>query len=237
MKLSLNRGITILFAIVLVLLCNSMNSLTGPSTIESEIKPISINKKGEVLCKTRFTKNEMGAYSPIKIEYGFCIISKDTIIEIKTKTIDPTPESSYYEQKDYWDSIFRSETSQQQLNDIKEVILKNKYSFPSTNINSYKVNKILSVSDFETTKNVSLKKNKQKGLFGASSTEYYNEKKVHLLYDFGSIILFNNTNNIDYEELELGSDFDYYNPWIDDMGKEINIGFEVNIITGILIIE
>ncbi|RKN12394.1 hypothetical protein D7035_18325, partial [Aquimarina sp. AD1] len=178
-------------------LSSSMVSITSPSTIESSIIPISINQKGEILCKTRFSKNEMGAYSPMEIQYGFCIITKDTINEFITKTLLPTPESSYFKQKDYWDIIFKSKTNQQQLDEINKIILKNKYSFSLTDLNIFKINKVLSISKFEKNKNTSLKNNKQKGLKGAKSKEYFSDKKIRVLYDFGNIVILENDNNID----------------------------------------
>ncbi|NMH89586.1 hypothetical protein [Flavivirga algicola] len=246
MRLYLNRGKNILCIVIVLSLCMSMDSLTGPSYIYAEIKPISINKKGEILCKTRFLKNETGGHYDIKTEYGFCMLSKDTIIEFKTKIIDPSDPDlfDYYEERKLWDSIFKSETSQQQLNEINKVILKNKHRFLSKNIDSFKVNKILSISDFEETRNISLKNNQQIGLYGASNIEYYDDKKVHLLYDFGNILIFNNCNNLyddEFEiEAEVGADFDYYNSaniWVSDSGKHISLGFEISKVTGVLIIK
>ncbi|MGJ8734898.1 MAG: hypothetical protein ACSHW4_17200 [Cellulophaga sp.] len=236
------RSIITFCLLILLLLFVSMTNSTGPSYVHAEIKPISINKKGEILCKTRFTKNEMGAYSPMKIEYGFCVITKDTIIEFKTKTINPSPEASYYDQTKYWYDKFESETNQKQLDEIKKSILKNEYDFSLNQIDSFKIDKVMSISDFEKTKKISLKNNKQKALHNAYSKEYYSDKKVHLLYDFGDILIFNNNNDIDNNklELELGAEFNYYNSsnsLINDKGENINLGFEINKVTGILIVK
>ncbi|WP_091412837.1 hypothetical protein [Aquimarina amphilecti] len=217
-----------------------MKNITGPSSVESRIIPISINTKGEILCKTRFTKNEMGAYSPMKIQYGFCIITKDTIIEFKTKVIEPTPEDSYYEQKNYWDTIFKSETNEQQLTEINKVVLKNKYNFSFMDINTFKTNKILSISDFEKTKNTSLNNNRQKGLLGAHSKAYFSDRKIHVLYEFNNIFILDNNNDFDKNELALGADFDYHNSLniqADSNSNNISLGFDISEVTGILVIK
>lgn len=236
------KKILFFLAFITLLSFESIGYITGPSTIESTIKPISINKKGEILCKTRFTKNEMGAYSPMKIEYGLCILSKDTIIEFKTKTIEPSPEDSYYEQTKYWDEVFKSETNRKQLDEITKCILKNEYDFSEINIDSFKINKIMSISDFEKTKKISLKNNKQKGLHNACSKEYFSDKKIHLLYDFGDILIFENNNDIDNNglELELGADFDYHNSsniMVNNKGKKISLGFGISKVTGVIFLK
>ena len=121
---------------------------TGPSTIESEITPISINKKGQILCKTRFTQNKMGSYNPMIVEYGFCILTNDSILEIKTKVLNPNKfnnEDKYYEELKYWDKIFRRKTSTEQLYTIKNKILKNNYNFTEVNTDQYKVDKEISI--------------------------------------------------------------------------------------------
>ncbi|WP_162897328.1 hypothetical protein [Aquimarina sp. AD1] len=240
LKLYIPKIVTLFIGLFMFSLSSSMVSITSPSTIESSIIPISINQKGEILCKTRFSKNEMGAYSPMEIQYGFCIITKDTINEFITKTLLPTPESSYFKQKDYWDIIFKSKTNQQQLDEINKIILKNKYSFSLTDLNIFKINKVLSISKFEKNKNTSLKNNKQKGLKGAKSKEYFSDKKIRVLYDFGNIVILENDNNIDQNELELGANFDYHNSsniTTDNNGNNISLGFDISQVTGILIIN
>ncbi|MDO6490186.1 MULTISPECIES: hypothetical protein [unclassified Cellulophaga] len=62
------------------------------------------------------------------------------------------------------------------------------------------------------------------------------------MYDFGDILIFNNNNDIDNNklELELGAEFNYYNSsnsLINDKGESINLGFEINKVTGILIVK
>ena len=61
---------------------------TGPSYIESEIRPISVNEKGEVLCRTRFVKNPTGAQTLMDVEYGLCVLTKNRIFSLSTHTIN-----------------------------------------------------------------------------------------------------------------------------------------------------
>ncbi len=247
-KLYLNKVMTILHTIIAFILCSSLSMATGPSYVHSEIKPISMNEKGEILCKTRFTANEMGAYSPMGVEYGFCVISNNKIIEFKTKVIEPftgysdTGESNYWDEVKYWDEIFNSQTSQKQLEQIQKDILKEHYHFSSINADVFKIDSIMSINDFEKTKGVSLQNTTQKGLHNSQSEEYYQNKKIHLLYDFGNILLFNNDNDIDNNELalEYGAHFNYpntINTHTNDKGEKISLGFEINKVTGVLIVE
>jgi len=209
--------------------------LTGPSSIESEIIPISINNKGEILCKTRFTKNEMGANMPMIIEYGFCILSNNSIKEFKTKKINPfkLDFDEYDEQVEFWDTIFRTKTTQNQLNTINKEILKNDYNFLINNVDSYKVDFKISISNFEKEKNISLKKIKQKGLHNTESTKYDSTKRLHILYDFGNILILNNIITVDYEDKKnVGASFNYLIPFDGSY-----IQFDSYFVTGVLTIE
>ena len=60
---------------------------TGPSYIKAGIKPISINDKGEVLCRTRFLKNPSGGHYVLDIEYGLCVLTGDTILQFPIDTV------------------------------------------------------------------------------------------------------------------------------------------------------
>lgn len=225
-----------------IVLFSSMTFWTTATYIDSEITPISINKKGKVLCKTRFTKNETGGCCGTKIEFGYCIVSEDTIVRFTAKVVDPDKLANYdiySEQSTYWDAIFRAKTSQKQLKEIEEAVLKNKYCFSSCNADSFLIDKTFTISGFETNYKIPLNKYRQKALKGALSTQYYKNKKVHLLYDFGDLLIFKNYKryNDKYEVIHMGADFNYYNPWTNDKGKKVNIGFELCEITGVLVVQ
>lgn len=89
------------------------------------------------------------------------------------------------------------------------------------------------LSSIDKNKKINLKNKRQKGLRGAFSTKYHTNK-VHLLYDFGNILILHNQNGF---APEAGADFNYFNPWINEEGKEVNIGFDMSDITGVLIAE
>jgi len=225
----------LIFGCFTLLLCYSMGNITGPSTIRSIIIPISINENGQILCKTEFTENRIGGYSPMKIHYGFCVITKDTIIEYNGKTINPSKlgEDDYYKESKIWNKIFISQTNDDQLMTINSKVLNNKYSFSEVNVKKYKVDKIISLHDFENQKNIYLKDHKQRALGNAKSTIYYETKVLNVKYDFGNILLLENTNNYD-DDGKVGANFDYFNPWTNKNYEIENIGFDVSTITGII---
>lgn len=230
-----------LLVVLLSVLCCSMTTFTGPSWMDSGIIPISVNKKGEILCKTRFVQNHMGGHGPQTLKYGFCVISNDSIIQFTGRVLrhsykTDSDGSKYYEQREYWDEIFRANTSQEQLNDIVSTILENQYTFTICNADSFKVDKLMSMAKFESEKQVNLDKNLQKSLYGAVSTDYHKEKRVHLEYDFGKICFLEN--KMDYDGRPcIGADFDYYNGWVDGEGIERNIGFDRATVTGVLFLD
>ena len=210
-------------------------SATGPSYINSEIKPISINENGEILCRTRFSKNEMGAQRAMKITYGYLVITKDSIIQFSTQEIEPDgfPDyKTFSKLVRYWDSIFNSCYDNDKLSEIAHGI-KNQYQFDLCNVSKYKINKVQKIFDFESKKQIDLTYTNQLALNGAKSTDYFDNKNLHIMYDFGNVVIMNNINN-EYEETQIGADFDYFNPWTNDNGDVENIGFEITRISGIL---
>lgn len=226
------------YYILLLLTVMGINTLftTGPSSIEAKIIPISVNEKGEVLCRTRFSKNETGAQKAMKITYGYCIISTDTITQHITQVIDPDgfPDyDTFSKVVDYWNSIFNSCFNNNKLSEIG-LKIKNQYHFNLCNVSPYKIDKKNRIHEFEKTKKINLKNTLQLSLNGAKSTGYYDNNKIHVLFDFGNVVILENINN---ENTQIGADFDYFNPWKNNSGDTKNIGFETSQITGILRIE
>ncbi|GAA3508289.1 hypothetical protein GCM10022393_18990 [Aquimarina addita] len=211
---------------------------TGPSSISSKIRPISIHENGDILCRTRFTKNDMGSHSYTEIEYGYCIISKGKMIPYISKRINP--HSMDYDRAikniKYWDALFESCYAPENLCKVGRMI-QSKYNFTSCNAQAYRVDKIMSISEFEKKTNIQLHKTSQTALKGASSTTYYPEKKVHVLFDFGKVFIFKNTVSYDDsdETLYVGANFDYFNPWQNENGVLENIGYDISTINGVLI--
>lgn len=225
----------LILGILMVLLCSNRES-TGPSYIESEIKPISRNEKGEILCKTRFTKNQMGAHSPMPIQYGFCVITKKEIKQFNTIRIDPgliKDDETFYQLSKYWDGIFHGETNVRQLMEINQGVLESEGQFTALNVKPFQVDLVVSIPEFEKNKKTDLQTNKQKGLYGATGVEYYEAGNIHIVYDFGDILILENKED-DYDESRIGARFDYSNPWTNRNGEEVNIGFAINLVTGVL---
>lgn len=226
-----------LFLIAVMTLVQSAIFATGPSWIESKIRPISINEKGEILCRTRFSKNETGGHTVMKVVYGYCVISADTIIQYKTQEIEPEgfPPSelnTLNETIAFWDAIYNSCFDKDNLCEIGYKI-RNQYHFDSCNVASYKVDKLIKMTDFEKNKTIDVERKPQKALNGALSTAYYEEKMLRVLYDFGNTVILENVNN-EVDEIQIGADFDYFNGWTNEVGETKNIGFDNSEVTGIL---
>ena len=209
-------------------------SVTGPSHITSEISPISINEKGDILCRTRFSKNEMGAHAPMKITYGYCVITADSISQYTTQEVDPNgfPDyETFTKTTSYWDAVFKSSFNTDNLSVIGRK-LKKLHLFESSNVSSYKTDKVLPIAEFETNKHIYLNHSPQWALNGAKSTTYNGDKTIHVLYDFGHIVILENDININSKS--TGADFDYFNPWTNAKGEIVNIGFDLSKVTGVL---
>jgi len=190
--------------------------------------PVAINNKGDVLCYTRFVKNEMGARFPMPISYGYCILTQDTIIQYTMKVLEwddkDTDMEAYNAEYKLWESIFKGPFRERYL--VKAV--REKYGFTEAGVNDYKVNKTMSVADFNKMKNINLYKTRQKALLGVVSKNNYSQQKnkVHVLYDFGNIVLLQN-NILETEEI-FGSKFNYINSYF------VDVGYEESKITGVI---
>ena len=92
------------------ILISLLLNATGPSSLHSEIIPVSVNDNQEVLCKTRFYMNRMGGYGPLDVEYGFCIITRDDFKEYRGITVK-RDDVLYYDRIKYWGAIFQSSTT------------------------------------------------------------------------------------------------------------------------------
>ena len=67
----------ILFLLVVVWIGSSLPQCfaTGHSLASIEIIPITYNAHGTVLCKTRYSLNPQGVHAPVRIEYGWLVVS------------------------------------------------------------------------------------------------------------------------------------------------------------------
>ena len=236
---------TKLLLTVIVVAMYSLVFATGPSWIVSTIKPVSVNEKGEILCRTRYEENRMGAHWPMVVSYGYCVLHNGAITEIPiSMEFDPSkfPDdeiNEFFKEKIQLDSVFNNCSDTSYLEPLKshvnEALLE--YGFKPCNVNKYKVDKIFTKEQFEKNKKIKIADIPQKALRGATGTDYPEKPqniKIHVLYDFGKLVIVENKGG---EEGITGADFDYYNPWTDENGNKINIGFDYFAITGVFFIK
>lgn len=199
------------------LLAISLSYATGPSYVRSKIIPIAMNDHGEILCKTRYEENGMGAHAAIRVTFGFCIITEDTLISYPGVELDPDDydynDEKFFKQLDFWDNIFTSQTSERRLKSILTDVLKDEYRFEQCNAENYRKDKFYSLIQFKEAFGIDLNTQRQKALRGATSRSYQQDK-VKLLYQLGNIFFFDNYHT--YEEEEgYGAYFNYNNPFMD----------------------
>ncbi|NDV68371.1 hypothetical protein [Dysgonomonas sp. 25] len=215
---------------------------TGPSYIHAEMRPISVNDKGEILCRTRFEKNPMGGHYPMDIEYGVCVITSDTIVMYGTHLLQyqgyPTYES-YEQHQNFWDSIFYSPFDKSKLSDIEYMVANHYYKFSESNVEPYLVNDTLSVEDMKRKRKIDLTKISQKSLYGGTGIypKDYLSRKVILLYDFGHLLIIQNNNGISDEgDEEWTIAFNYPSGFLfrNENGEDVDVGYDYGRITGIL---
>jgi hypothetical protein len=232
--------------VVLILSITISAFATGPSYIYAEINPISVNEKGDILCRTRFLENGMGGHWFQRVEYGLCILSDGKIIEYKTKILDPknlapddsnpdrakkeVTEEEYNDLQKHWNWVFKTDLNFEKLSKQQQKIC-NEYGFKENNADKYKVDKLYSIETLEKERNIDLRKQKQLALKNGRSTEYIDTNKVRVLYDFGKTIIFDN----DFHEMpeDAGAAFDYKNSLL----KNENIGYDYYNITGVLFLD
>ena len=133
------------------------------------------------------------------------IITSDSVIQKTTQEIEPDgfPDyDTFTKFVTYWDSIFNSGYDTEKLSEIGYLI-KKQFRFDSYNVASYKIDKTQTISDFSENKQIDLNKTQQWALNGAKSKEYFDSKMIHVLYDFGKVMILQNVNN-EFEETQIG---------------------------------
>lgn len=205
--------------VIILFLLSLIPVLTHATTfsyLNSDITPISINQKGEVLCKTEFSANlSGGGYAYDFVKYGFCVLSQDSIHYFKGVTLIDVDD---YEDKQYpfWDAIYNKATSEDQLKSIVSEVLKNSFIFSELNAEKFKVDTIMDKDVFQKKNGIDVNKTRQKALFGGLANKYSCSSKIHVTHDFGKIILLDNyshwEDNIELGEIyyEIGCDISYY---------------------------
>lgn len=186
---------------------------TGPSYIESEMRPVALNDRGDILCYTRFTKNESGGGMIMPIVYGYCILTQDTIINYTMKVLEWDEDSSisieaYNAERDLWDNMYYKGSFREEY---LISLVREEYSFTGDKLGDFKVNKTMPLLDFNKLKNIDIRNMRQKALYGAVSKNNYSKQhnRINVLYDFGNIVILEN--NIEESEKDCGSAFNYIN--------------------------
>lgn len=218
---------------------------TSPSFNTSQINPVSVNDKGEILCKTRYIEDNIGRNGNETAEYGLCVISNGRIIEYKTKTLSyPTGFSEdsideYKELKRHYDWNYEIDLDFNNLSEQQKRIC-DEYGFKENNVEQYKVYKIMKITDFEKERNTNLIENKQLALREARST-LYNSKHILIIFDFGDILFLDNVfgecfKTISGENIDVGANFSYRNP-LSKNEYGLNEEYELNDVIGVLFLN
>jgi hypothetical protein len=221
----------------LLILAFHFGYASGPSSIQKEIHPVSVNANGDILCRTRMIDNPEGTFIPKLMEYGYCIISSDTVITFPYKQLDPDTKSDFeaFKQfRDHYDSVFWSCIDADRLNDVERMIYE-KYQFKFCNADSGRVDQRFSVSDLEKLKNIHLEEFSQKSFDGSASKNWYLQNSIHILYDFGNILILNNV--FEYEGRATGTDFGDFYIKTDATGMKKKVDYEVRMVSGILFMD
>jgi hypothetical protein len=205
---------------------------TSCSYVKSIIKPISMNEKGEILCKTWFGMNKTGgSYSYDIVKYGFCVLSSDSIHYYKGITlVNNGEEIDFEENMAFWDAIFNAETAVDQLKTIVSEVLEGSFGFTELNAAKFKKDAIIDHEKFQNQYGIDLNENRQESLFKGFSNKNTFNGKVHLMYDFGGTLFIENDMGCREADGygEKGCDFSY-------SYKDRNTyGFDIDIATGLI---
>lgn len=232
-----------LSAILLIL--STLCFATGPSYISSEIRPIAINNKGEILCKTRFQENWMGSHAYPTVSYGIAIIKKNKLDEIFSKEfqfeqiynesigINITEMIRLYEDWFYKDQNIPYDILFSKEEDIKHNIKLEDYHIKD--LSKYEVNNKFTVKEFSQLYHIDLTKKEQLALLGAKSkTKEVENNSFILQYNFGNVLILKNGN------LSHCFDEDYDTPIYFNYPKSLenlNVDYVCSEVTGLVFIK
>lgn len=199
------------------LLCLQLGLATGPSIITSELVPLAINEKGDVLCKSRYSENRTGSHSHTATNYGLCMV--------KNGEVNPIPESDIHFAPDFSSPDYDEEFTAMQaqfdaitfvsddllVEDFYEDLLAE--GFQKIELQDYVLEPQFSIDSFQKRWRVDYLQLPQVVLYNRELPKVYGDYegsteflKVHLLYQI------NNQIWIEYEDcpLDLSVDCDQY---------------------------
>lgn len=206
-------------------------SLTGPSYISVDIRAIGINDAGEVLCKTRFSKNPWGAYRQMDVFYGYCIVTNNSIIEFKNDSVMVDIDEDWEvvaQEISKLDSTYGLALNLENTNDL-ETKLVSSYFFKPISLNTYK-NSIVELHQIESQ----LNSNTQRSIRNAKSINYVNHV-INVSYETDKFIFVENRIDLHNDSDKIfGAEFDFPN-YIQTINSDLqNVGFDIQEVTGIL---
>lgn len=233
----------VLLLIPLLVVFSFELSATGPSYIRAEIRPVSVNDKGDILCRTRYVANPSGGHYELPYEYGLCVLTRDTILQfsIYTVSFEITANNNDWEQnyKVYekklilWDSVYHSKSVPLQMSDADHHPIIKQYGFEEANISHYKRNGAISVREFAKTRKIDLQQTPQKALYGGEGVFKEEDAWVYILHDFGNIMIIDNKDDEGCAGgINVGTRFNHPNMW----GSE-DIGYDCQTVTGVLFVK
>ncbi|MCD8080402.1 MAG: hypothetical protein LUF04_08325 [Bacteroides sp.] len=176
----------------------------------------------------------------MEVAYGFCILIQDSIIEYPTLTLSPEDypdDDIFLEHCAYFDALFESPFDPAQISHMGPAL--NRYGFKEPNTASYRKDRILTLEEFEKEKNRELRTICQHALHGARGFFCEMDEQMHILYDFGHILLINNAMDTEEYDRYLGASFNYPNHWLPrPEGDTTEFGlYDKCAITGVLFIK
>ena len=129
---------------------------------------------------------------------------------------------------EHWNWIYKTGLDFNNLSKQQKRICE-EYGFKENNTEKFKVDRKVKLADLKKEKNVDPKINKQLALKRAKSISY-NNRRVHILYDFGNILILNNAYS-ENPQTDCGASFSYVNPMFG------GIEYEYYRITGVLFLS
>lgn len=176
-----------------LLLCLQLSLATGPSIIISELVPLAINEKGDVLCKSRYSENRTGSHSHTATNYGLCIVKNGQVNPIPESDIHFAPDFS---SPDYDEEFLKMEQQFQAVSFASDDLLVEDFyedllaeGFREIVLQDYLIEPVFSIKSFNKRWHTDYLKQPQAVLYNRELPRVYGDYeedtlflKVHQLY-------------------------------------------------------
>lgn len=190
---------------------------TGSSQIIAELRPVSINPAGAILCKTKFQPNSEGYHRLMPVHYGWAVVlPKGSIKEYPFHYFDS---DSYADQDlcfkhyEYLEKIYQSEVDWANP-PVSLLPLIDKYGFNSNNTKKFLVNQQMPREAFLKKYQLTMPGALQLTLQNHHSKKY--GAAVLVVYDFKNLLFLRNyiaedkIEAADRDDAIVGASFDFY---------------------------